>query len=102
MASWHLGVERYLFTISLRWQVLHRTKLVGIQWADGVLDDLLDVPYHHLVLSPPWQLRPMIAFNQEVGLNLLARAELELQLARRLQPKPIGLPTKNTSKVTNT
>ncbi len=25
-------------------------------------------------MSPPWQLRPIIAFNREVGLNLLARA----------------------------
>jgi hypothetical protein len=49
-------------------------KLATDRWADGVLDDLLDVPYHHLVMSPPWQLRPIIAFNRELGLNLLARA----------------------------
>jgi hypothetical protein len=49
-------------------------KLATDRWADGVLNELLDVPYHHLVMSGPWQLRPIIAFNREVGLNLLARA----------------------------
>jgi hypothetical protein len=49
-------------------------KLATDRWADGVLNDLLEVPYHHLVMSPPWQLRPIIAFNREVGLNLLTRA----------------------------
>jgi hypothetical protein len=44
------------------------------RWADGVLNDLLDVPYHDLVLSPPGQLRPVIACNRELGLSLLARA----------------------------
>ena len=44
------------------------------RWADGVLNDLLDVPYHHLVLSPPGQLRPVIALNRALGLSLLARA----------------------------
>jgi hypothetical protein len=44
------------------------------RWADQVLNDLLDVPYHHLVLSPPWQLRPILAWNREVGLSLLVRA----------------------------
>src|SRR3990172_774656 len=51
-------------------------KLATDRWADGVLNDLIDVPYHHLVMSPPWQLRPIIAFNREVGLNLLARAAM--------------------------
>ena len=49
-------------------------KLATDRWADGVLNELLDVPYHHLVMSPPWQLRPIIAFNREVGLNRLVRA----------------------------
>jgi hypothetical protein len=44
------------------------------RWADGVLNDLLEVPYHHLVFSPPGQLRPIILLNREVGLGLLARA----------------------------
>ncbi len=44
------------------------------RWADGALSDLLDVPYHHVVLSAPWQLRPIVAMNREVGLSILARA----------------------------
>jgi hypothetical protein len=44
------------------------------QWADAVLNDLLDVPYHHVVLSAPWHLRPLCAFNRKGALSLLARA----------------------------
>lgn len=51
-------------------------KLATDRWADRVLNELLDVPYHHLVMSAPWQLRPIIAFNREVGLNLLVRAAM--------------------------
>jgi hypothetical protein len=49
-------------------------KLATDRWADGVLNELLNVPYHHLVFSVPWQLRPVIAFNRKVGLNLVVRA----------------------------
>ncbi len=49
-------------------------KLATDRWADGVLNELLDVPYHHLVLAVPWQLRADIAFNRSVGLNLVVRA----------------------------
>jgi Putative transposase/Transposase zinc-binding domain len=49
-------------------------KLATDRWANGVLNELLDVPYHHLVFSVPWQLRPVIAFNRKVGLNLVVRA----------------------------
>jgi hypothetical protein len=49
-------------------------KLATDRWADGVLNELLDVPYHHVIFSVPWQLRPVIAFNREVGLNLVVRA----------------------------
>jgi len=44
------------------------------RWADAVLNDLLDVPYHHLVLSTPWQLRTLMLFNRDVALSVLARA----------------------------
>jgi hypothetical protein len=40
-------------------------------WADQVLGRLLDVPYHHLVLSIPWQLRIVILINRPAGLKLL-------------------------------
>lgn len=44
------------------------------RWADGALSDLLEVPYHHVVLSAPWQLRTIMGFNREVCLSILARA----------------------------
>lgn len=49
-------------------------KLATDRWADGVLNDLLEVPYHHLVLSAPWQLRFLVAMNRWVGLSIYARA----------------------------
>lgn len=49
-------------------------KLASDRWADGVLNDLLDVPYHHLVFSVPWHLRLVIAFNRKIGLNIVVRA----------------------------
>jgi hypothetical protein len=42
-----------------------------------VLNNLLDVPYHHIVMSIPWQLRIVIAMNRKKGLNLLVRAAIE-------------------------
>ena len=44
------------------------------RWADRVLNDLLDVEYHHVVLSAPWQIRALMAFNRSVCLGVLARA----------------------------
>lgn len=44
-------------------------------WADEVLNYMLDVPCHHVMLSAPWQLRPIMAFNREGCLSLLARAD---------------------------
>lgn len=49
-------------------------KLATDRWADGVLNELLNVPYHHLVMAVPWHLRPITAFNREVGLNIVMRA----------------------------
>lgn len=46
------------------------------RWSDQVLGDLLDVAYHHLVMSVPWQLRSLIAVNREVGLNVMVRAAM--------------------------
>src|SRR4030042_1265982 len=33
------------------------------QWAEEVLNRTLEVPYHHLVMSPPWQLRVLTLVN---------------------------------------
>jgi hypothetical protein len=43
-------------------------------WCNKVLNSLLDVPYHHLVLTIPWQLRRLILMNREEGLNLLCQS----------------------------
>lgn len=43
-------------------------------WCNKVLNGLLDVPYHHLVLTIPWQLRRLILMNREEGLNLLCQS----------------------------
>ena len=61
-------------------------------WADEVLNRLLDVPYHHLVLSIPWQLRVVILVNREAGLNLLfsAAAEAIQQWARDVRGQTSG------------
>jgi hypothetical protein len=46
-------------------------------WADQVLNDLLDVPYHHLILSVPALLALVFHFNRRVFLNLIFRAARE-------------------------
>jgi hypothetical protein len=63
------------------------------RWADGVLNELLDVPYHHLVLAVPWHLRPIIAFNRAVGLNCVVRAACDSlqQWAREQKGMRIGI-----------
>jgi hypothetical protein len=43
-------------------------------WSTKVLNKLLDCPYHHLVLTIPWQLRIVILMNRWAGLNLLFQA----------------------------
>jgi hypothetical protein len=62
-------------------------------WADGLLDQLLDVPYHHLVLSTPWQLRTLIAWNRKTGLNILVRSATEAvqQWARDVMKMRLGI-----------
>jgi hypothetical protein len=46
-------------------------------WADGVLNRLLDVAYHHIILSIPWQLRIVVGMNRRAGINLLVTAATE-------------------------
>jgi len=46
-------------------------------WADKVLNGLLDVPYHHIILSIPWQLRIVIGMNRKAGINLLVTSAKE-------------------------
>ena len=62
-------------------------------WADQVLNRLLDVPYHHLVMSIPWQLRIVILINRRDGLNLLVRAGCEAiqHWARQIKGMRMGI-----------
>ena len=62
-------------------------------WADQVLNRLLDVPYHHLVMSIPWQLRIVILLNRRDGLNLLVRVGCEAiqQWAREIKGMRMGI-----------
>lgn len=44
------------------------------RWATGVLNDLLDVPYHHLALAVPAHLRGVLNFNRPATLGLMFSA----------------------------
>ena len=62
-------------------------------WANEVLNRLLDVPYHHLIMSIPWQLRIVILMNRQVGLKLLVHAATEAiqQWARDIKGMRMGI-----------
>lgn len=63
------------------------------RWADSVLNDLLDVPYHHVVLSVPAHLRGVFAFNRPQSLSLLFRAATAAlnQWARDVHGMRVGI-----------
>ena len=44
------------------------------RWAEGVLSQVLDVEYHHLVFSVPWQFRSVTLANRAVMLHILFRS----------------------------
>ena len=62
-------------------------------WANQVLNRLLDVPYHHLIMAIPWQLRIVIIMNRQAGLNLLVQAATEAiqQWARDVKQMRMGI-----------
>lgn len=62
-------------------------------WANQVLNRLLDVPYHHLIMAIPWQLRIVILMNRQAGLNLLVHAATEAvqQWARDTKGMRMGI-----------
>lgn len=62
-------------------------------WANQVLNRLLDVSYHHLILSIPWQLRIVIIMSRQAGLNLLVKAANESiqQWARDVKGMRMGI-----------
>ena len=62
-------------------------------WANQALNRLLDVPYHHLIMAIPWQLRIVIIMNRQAGLNLLVQAATEAiqQWARDVKQMRMGI-----------
>ena len=62
-------------------------------WANQVLNALLDVPYHHLIMALPWQLRIVIIMNRKAALNLLVHAATESiqQWARDIKGMRMGM-----------
>jgi len=62
-------------------------------WANQVLNALLDVPYHHLIMAIPWQLRIVIIMNRKAGLNLLVHGATEAiqQWARDIKGMRMGI-----------
>lgn len=62
-------------------------------WSEQVLNRLLDVPYHHLVVAIPWQLRTLVLMNRGSGLNLLVSAAVEAiqQWARDVKKMRMGI-----------
>ena len=62
-------------------------------WANQVLNRLLDIPYHHLIMSIPWQLRLVIIVNRKAGLTLLVHAATEAigQWARDIKGMRMGI-----------
>jgi len=63
------------------------------RWAANVLNDLLDVPYHHLVLAVPAHLRSVLSFNRPATLNLLFQAAISAlsQWAREQHGMRLGI-----------
>lgn len=63
------------------------------RWSVGVLNDLLDVPYHHLVLAVPADLRSVLSFGRPATLSLLFRAATEAlsQWARKYHGMRLGI-----------
>jgi hypothetical protein len=71
----------------------HSTKIATDVWANQVLTALLDLPYHHLIMAIPWQLRIVIIMNRRAGLNLLVHAATESiqQWARDIKGMRMGI-----------
>ena len=61
------------------------------QWLEARADDLLPVPYHHVVFTLPGALGPMALQNQRIVYGILFRAVSEtLQTIAARDPKHLG------------
>ncbi len=52
-------------------------KVYTDKWAAEILNDLIDVAYHHLVFTIPWELRPIALLNRKVVFNILFQAAVK-------------------------
>ncbi len=75
MQGWDNRNDIFFLPIITKFQ--HSITIVTDVWANQVLNALLDVPYHHLIMAIPWQLRIVIIMNRKSGLNLLVHAATE-------------------------
>jgi hypothetical protein len=91
MQGWDNRHDIYFLPIIPNFQ--HSTKIVTDVWANQVLNALLDVPYHHLIMAIPWQLRIVIIMNRKSGLNLLVHAAIAAieQWARQIKAMRMGI-----------
>lgn len=62
-------------------------------WSNKLFNGLLEVPYHHLILTIPWQLRKLILMNRQAGLNLLCQSACSAisQWARDVKKMRMGI-----------
>jgi hypothetical protein len=67
----------------------HRTD----QWADELLNDLLAVPYHHVVLAVPKLMTYLFSLNRKVLLDIVCHAAREsiLDWGRKVKGMRMGL-----------
>ena len=49
-------------------------KIATDKWTEQRLSDVLDVGYHHIIFTVPWQLRAICLLNRQVVLNIFFSA----------------------------
>jgi hypothetical protein len=52
-------------------------KVYTDKWASEILNNLIDVSYHHLVFTIPWELRLIALLNRKLVFNILFKASVK-------------------------
>jgi hypothetical protein len=52
-------------------------KVYTDKWASEILNNLIDVAYHHLIFTIPWELRLIALLNRKVFFNILFKAAVK-------------------------
>jgi len=60
------------------------------RWIDARREDLLPIPYFHVVFTIPSELRPIFRSNQRVCYDLLFKAASQTLLTLAADPKHLG------------